>query len=135
PRRGVTGLDYNRTAIILAVVEKRLGLKLADKDVYVNVAGGVKINEPASDLALAMAVISCYKNQPIPADIMVVGEIGLGGEVRAVNHITLRLGEAAKLGFSKAIIPQGNAKESAKVKGIKVEAVGNLRDAESFALS
>jgi DNA repair protein RadA/Sms len=133
PRRGVTGLDYNRTAIILAVIEKRLGLKLSDKDVYVNVAGGVKISEPASDLALALAVISCYKNKPVPADVMVAGEVGLGGEIRAVNHIALRLGEAAKLGFAKAIIPQGNAKEAAKVKGIEINAMKNLCDAGSVA--
>lgn len=129
PRRGVTGLDYNRTSIILAVIEKRLGLKLGDKDVYVNVAGGVRVNEPTSDLALAMAVVSCYKNKPLPADLMVVGEVGLGGEIRAVNHITARLNEAAKLGFKQAVIPAGNTKESSKISGIKVKAVKNLSEA------
>ncbi|MBU0686302.1 MAG: DNA repair protein RadA [Candidatus Margulisbacteria bacterium] len=135
PRRGVTGLDYSRTSIILAVIEKRLGLKLGDKDVYVNVAGGVKVSEPASDLPLAMAVVSCYKNKPLPQDLMVVGEVGLGGEIRAVNHISQRLGEAAKLGFKTALIPKGNAKEAAKVKGIQVQAIGNLKEAVTFVLS
>jgi DNA repair protein RadA/Sms len=128
PRRGIGGLDFNRTSIILAVLEKRLGLKLADKDVYVNVAGGIKVAEPAADLPVALAVISCYKNKPLPADLVVMGEVGLGGEIRAVNLINQRLTEAAKLGFKCALVPKGNVKEVAKIKGIAIEAIGNIQE-------
>lgn len=105
PRRLVTGADYNRVAIILAVLEKRAGLNLGSQDVYVNVVGGVKVQEPGADLGLALAVASSLRNLPVGPDVVAVGEVGLAGEVRSVNRLEYRLQEAAKLGFTRAVIP------------------------------
>jgi len=110
PARRVSGLDFNRTVMALAVLERRLGLPLGSQDVYVNVVGGVKVDEPAADLGIAMAVYSNYKNKPIPKNTVFIGEIGLTGEIRPINHIEIRLAEAARLGFKKIVIPSGNAK-------------------------
>ena len=105
PRRAVVGWDSNRLAMILAVLQTRCGLKLADKEVYLNVAGGLKISEPAADLAVAAALVSALTNIPIAPDSIIFGEIGLSGEVRPVSQIDSRLKEAEKLGFSEAIVP------------------------------
>ncbi len=129
PRRTVTGLDYNRASIVIAVLERRAGLKLGSRDIYINVAGGVSIDEPAADLPLAVAIASCYKDKPVDQKTVVIGEVGLGGEVRAVNQIIPRIKEAAKLGFKKIVIPRGNSKEVSAVKGIDVESVADVRDA------
>ena len=110
PTRRVSGVDFNRTVMILAVLERRLGLTMGSQDVYVNVVGGVKIDEPAADLGIALAVFSCYKNKPVPAGIAFIGEVGLTGEIRPVNQIETRIQEASRLGFKKIVIPQGNAK-------------------------
>ena len=106
PTRKCTGVDYNRVAIILAVLERKLDLKLFNQDVYVNAAGGVKVLEPAMDLPIALAIVSSIKKKPIPSDTCVVGELGLAGEVRSISHIEQRIKEAEKLGFKKIIVPK-----------------------------
>jgi len=108
PQRTSTGLDYRRLNIILAVIEKRMGIKLGGFDVFLNIAGGVRIDEPAVDLASAVSVISSYKDIPVDSGTLVVGEIGLAGEVRSVSQIERRVQEAAKLGFARAIVPRAN---------------------------
>jgi DNA repair protein RadA/Sms len=106
PRRTPNGIDINRLLLISAVLTKRVGLRLHEQDIFVNVIGGMKIDEPASDLAMALAMASSYTDKPIPADLVAVGEIGLSGEVRAVSQLGLRLNEAAKIGFRRAIVPR-----------------------------
>ncbi|HEX8834698.1 MAG TPA: magnesium chelatase domain-containing protein, partial [Abditibacteriaceae bacterium] len=106
PRRTVTGADFNRVNVALAVIEKRLGMRLGDMDVYVNVVGGVRVTEPALDLGIALAVISSLHDVPLPADTCVFGEVGLAGEVRAVSHADRRATEAARLGFSRCVLPR-----------------------------
>ncbi|MDI6733378.1 MAG: DNA repair protein RadA [Planctomycetota bacterium] len=108
PARRVSGVDFNRTVMVLAVLERRLGLTLGSQDVYVNVVGGVKIDEPAVDLGIAIAVYSSYKNKPIPRGVVFIGEVGLTGEIRAVNQIETRIQESARLGFNKVVIPKVN---------------------------
>jgi len=120
PRRMATGVDYNRFAMLLAVLEKRLHFKIGQADAFVNVAGGMKITEPAVDLAIVAAVISSCKNAVIPKDCVFFGEIGLAGEVRAVNHAEKRISEAVRLGFKKCVVPEGNRKAvSTYLKGLK----------------
>lgn len=105
PRRMSSGIDYNRTALLLAVLEKRLGLKFSTQDVYVNVAAGMRLVEPAVDAACALSMISTYKNLPIPEELIVFGEIGLAGECRAVSNTAQRVNEAARLGFTRVALP------------------------------
>ncbi len=109
PRRTVTGVDYNRTAIILAVLEKRAGLCFENHDVYVSVAGGVRIPEPASDLAIALALASSFKNRPVIQGTVAIGEVGLAGELRAVSRPELRIAEASRMGFTRILVPTRNA--------------------------
>ena len=111
PRRAVVGWDSNRMSMVLAVLEARCGMNLSSQDVYLNIAGGLRISEPAADLAVAMAVISSLTNKPLPADMVIFGEIGLSGEIRAVSQPSLRLKEAGKLGFASAITPPTHSKE------------------------
>lgn len=134
PRRTVTGMDFNRVNLLLAVLEKRLGLRLGDQDVFVNVAGGVRVIEPAADLATAMAVASSFREQPVNPSAALIGEVGLGGEVRAVTHIERRLREAARLGFGKAIIPQHNARGGRVAEGLEVIRVSTVLEAMRAAL-
>jgi len=108
PRRVCNGLDYHRAALLLAIMEKRLGLPLGVCDVYLNVAGGVKVTETAADLALVAAVISSFRNEPLDASTVIFGEVGLGGEVRAVRQVERRLQEAIHLGFARCLLPQSN---------------------------
>ncbi len=111
PKRAVVGWDSNRLAMVLAVLEARCGMNLSSQDVYLNIAGGLRISEPAADLAVAMAVISSLTNKPLPHDMVIFGEIGLSGEIRAVSQPTSRLKEAHKLGFSSCIIPPTHSKD------------------------
>ncbi|MFH1710385.1 MAG: DNA repair protein RadA [bacterium] len=129
PRRSANGFDYNRALMLVAVIDRRLGIRLSDKDVYVNVAGGIELNEPAADLPVAMSIVSCYKDKNISSDIVFIGEVGLAGEVRAVNQIEGRITEASKLGFKSAVIPKGNMLEISKAKGIKIVPVSHVREA------
>jgi DNA repair protein RadA/Sms len=106
PRRTANGFDYNRLFILLAVLGKRVGIRLYDQDVFINIVGGMSIDEPAADLAIAAAIASANKGIPVPADMAIIGEIGLSGEVRSVGQLSARLNEAAKLGFKRCIIPK-----------------------------
>jgi DNA repair protein RadA/Sms len=105
-RRTASGLDHNRLSLLLAVLDKRAGLNLASDDVFVNVAGGLAVDEPAADLAIVSAVASSLRNRPLPADAVIFGEVGLAGEVRATSHAAMRLREAAQLGFKRCIVPE-----------------------------
>lgn len=110
PRRTANGIDYNRLTVLMAVLEKRANLNIASQDVYLNVVSGIRIAEPAIDLGIILAVASSFKNISIPKDVVAIGEVGLTGEIRAVNLIEKRLKEAEKLGFKKCIIPENNKK-------------------------
>lgn len=121
PRRTTNGIDYNRMCLIIAVLEKRLGLKFYQNDVYLNVIGGLHIDEPASDLSVAMALISSVTNRVIPDDLIAIGELGLAGECRTVANLEQRVKEAARLGFTKAVIPERNVeKRTLEVPGIQL---------------
>lgn len=108
PRRVINGLDYNRANMIMAVLEKRLGLRLGEHDVFLNVAGGVRVTEPASDLAVAVAIASSYRDSPVDSETVIIGEVGLGGEVRSVSHGDRRIREAKRLGFRRALVPRSS---------------------------
>jgi DNA repair protein RadA/Sms len=134
PRRAVVGWDGNRLAMVLAVLEARCGLQIGARDIYLNVAGGLRISEPAADLAVAAALVSALTLEPMPADTVVFGEIGLSGEVRPVGQAEARLKEAAKLGFGTAVTParhnsrpKGAAKERGDVNGIALRELAHLR--------
>ena len=129
PGRKVSGADHNRVTMILAVLEKRTGLLLGGHDVFVNVVGGVKIDEPAADLAIAIAIASSFKDIVIPSNTIIIGELGLGGEVRGVSQFDSRIKEAARLGFKNAIIPKGNTKDSSRLKSLKMAEVSSLAEA------
>jgi len=129
PRRTAAGTDYNRVNLLLAVLEKRLGMHLSACDAYVNIAGGIKMNEPAIDLGIVMALVSSYKDKAIDEKTMVFGEIGLSGEVRGVSMAEQRVMEAKKLGFETVILPQVCMKSVEKVTGLRLIGVKNLRDA------
>ena len=126
--RAVVGWDYNRLNMILAVLEARCGLIFGGKDIYLNVAGGLKITEPAADMAVATALISALTQKPVPSNMVVLGEIGLSGETRAVPQTDLRLKEAEKLGFEKAFTPPQRAGKKKKTDGILVQEVGHLKN-------
>jgi DNA repair protein RadA/Sms len=111
PRRTVLGADYNRVCLLLAVLEKRAGVPLGNQDVFVNVAGGGRVTEPAADLAIVVAAASSYMERPVSGDVLVLGEVGLTGEVRAVTAIEARLREGAALGFKRAVVPSSNVTE------------------------
>ena len=127
PKRAVVGWDSNRLAMVLAVLEARCGINLSSQDVYLNIAGGLRITEPAADLAVALAVISSLSNKPLPADMVVFGEIGLSGEIRAVSQPSLRLKEAKKLGFAGAITPPARSSEKKNDTGINIHQIGNVQ--------
>lgn len=129
PRRQATGTDFNRMNLLMAVLEKRLGMQLAGCDAYVNVAGGMRIMEPAVDLGMVLAIISSHRNLPLDPKMICFGEIGLSGEVRAVSMAKQRVMEAAKLGFTTCILPQVCIKDVGKVEGIRLLGVSSVTDA------
>ncbi|WP_069999505.1 DNA repair protein RadA [Cellulosilyticum sp. I15G10I2] len=129
PRRTATGVDYNRVVILIAVLDKRAGMDLSNHDTYVNLAGGLKINEPALDLGIIASIASSFRNIAIDPHTIVFGEVGLTGEVRAVSMAEKRVIEAAKLGFELCIMPKANLDKMPKVKGIKVIGVNNVSEA------
>lgn len=130
PRRTAIGYDLNRLIVLLAVLEKRCHFTLGNKDVYVNVMGGLKVNEPACDLSMAVAIVSNLKNQPVPPDMIILGEVGLTGNVRSIPRIEQRIREAEKLGFKRFIIPEGNSKQLKVSDGtIKVRGVKTIQEA------
>lgn len=129
PRRQATGTDFNRVNLLMAVLEKRLGLQLGACDAYVNIAGGMKIQEPAIDLGVAMAIVSSFKNRPVDESVVVFGEVGLSGEVRAVSMAEQRVQEAKKLGFSTCILPRANADVLKGKYEIEIIGVSNVQEA------
>lgn len=129
PRRTAAGTDYNRVNLLMAVLEKRIGLPLSNYDAYVNIAGGIKMNEPAIDLGIVMALVSSYKNRPVDEKMLVFGEVGLSGEVRAVNMPEQRAVEAKKLGFETCVLPMVSKAAVKDIKGIKIIGVKNINDA------
>lgn len=131
PKRTAAGCDHNRVSLLMAVLEKRVGLQLSNCDAYVNLAGGIRMNEPAMDLGIAMAIISSFKNQAIPSDTMIFGEVGLSGEVRAVSMPQNRVAEAKRLGFKTCIVPSVCLPALKEVKGIEIIGVRSVRDAMS----
>lgn len=129
PRRQATGTDFNRVNLLMAVLEKRLGLQMSDCDAYVNVAGGMRISEPALDLGMVMAIVSSFKNRALDEKMMVFGEVGLSGEVRAVNMAEQRVQEACKLGFTTVVMPKVCACNLQEHKGIRIIGVNSVQDA------
>ncbi|HEY3308823.1 MAG TPA: DNA repair protein RadA [Desulfuromonadaceae bacterium] len=133
PRRTTIGVDHNRLALLVAVLEKKVGLHLAGQDIFLNAAGGVRLNEPAADLAMIMAVASSYLDKPIAAQTLVLGEVGLAGEVRAITQPEQRIAEAEKLGFKNCIMPAGNLRRLKKGK-IGLEGVASVQEAMQLLL-
>ena len=129
PRRQTTGTDFNRVNLLMAVLEKRLGIQIGDCDAYVNIAGGMKVNEPAIDLGIIMAIVSSYKNRPIDEKTLVFGEVGLSGEVRAVSQVQQRVQEAKKLGYNTVVLPKVSAEGLENIKGIKLIGVAGIGEA------
>lgn len=129
PRRTAAGTDYNRVNLLMAVLEKRLGMALGNSDAYVNIAGGIRMSEPAVDLGIVMAIVSSFRNRPIDEKTIVFGEVGLSGEVRAVNMPEQRVAEAKKVGFETCILPEVSLKMVKGIKGIKLIGVKNIGDA------
>ncbi len=129
PRRTAAGTDYNRVNLLMAVLEKRVGLPLSNYDAYINIAGGIRMNEPAIDLGIVMAIVSSYKNQSISPGTIVFGEVGLSGEVRAVSMPEQRVAEARKLGFKTCIMPQVSKDMLKKIEGIEVIGVKSVNQA------
>ncbi len=126
-KRTSDGFDYNRMCLLIAVLEKRMGLRFYENDVYLNVAGGIQLNEPSADLSIAMSLISGITDRVIPDDLIAFGELGLAGEVRAVSHIDYRVKEAVRLGFTKIILPKKNLSSSLKVpSGVRLVGVSNI---------
>ena len=129
PRRTAAGVDYNRVNLLMAVLEKNVGVRLADQDAYINIAGGMKVSEPATDLGLVLAIISSFRNRPIAEDMICFGEVGLSGEVRSVNMVEQRIAEAHKLGFKQCILPKVCMKNIQKPDGMLLKGVENVREA------
>ena len=129
-KRTADGFDYNRMCLLIAVLEKRMGLKFYENDVYLNVAGGIRLDEPSADLSIAMSLISGITDKVIPDDLIAFGEIGLSGEVRAVSHIEYRVKEAVRLGFTKIVLPKKNVTSALKVpEGVELLGVTNIYQA------
>lgn len=129
PKRVANGVDVNRLAMLLAVMEKRLGIRLSGQDVYVNVVGGLRINEPATDLGIVAAVMSSVRDIPVESGFLVIGEVGLGGEVRAVSQAELRIREAAKMGFKRCLLPERNLAKLDVIEGIELIGSADIREA------
>lgn len=134
PRRTADGFDFNRAALLLAVAEKRAGMKLSAFDAYINIIGGLHLDEPGADLPVILAVASSYRDKPIDSDLVAIGEVGLTGEIRTVSNLSQRLSEAARLGFQKCIIPKVNANHLTIPAGLTVYKVKNLWEAIEIAL-
>ena len=128
PKRQAAGTDLNRLNLLMAVLEKRVGLRLGQSDAYINIAGGLKINEPSMDLGIVGAIVSSFKNIPADDKTVMFGEVGLSGEVRAVSMCDRRINEAKKLGFSTVIIPAANHKNAEGITGIEIVEVKSAED-------
>ena len=132
PRRTSVGIDYNRVNMLIAVLEKRAGLMLGSSDAYVNLAGGIKLNEPAIDLGVCMALVSSFRNIPVDSKTIIFGEVGLSGEVRGVSMAAQRVKEAAKMGFTTCILPKINCEGIDKVNGMTIVGISNVTEAIEY---
>lgn len=132
PRRTSVGIDYNRVNLLMAVLEKRAGMMLAGNDAYVNLAGGMKLNEPAIDLGVVVALVSSFKNSPVDSHTIIFGEVGLAGEIRGVSMAAQRVKEAAKMGFTTCILPQINCDSIEEISGMKLIGVKNIAEVLSY---
>ena len=128
PRRTAVGVDHNRISLLVAVLSKRLGLHLGDQDIFINVAGGLKVDEPAADLGIVSAMISSFLEKPIEMDIITFGEIGLSGEVRGVNQPELRIKEAKKLGFTKCLLSRSNLESCRHINDINLIGLETIQE-------
>jgi DNA repair protein RadA/Sms len=135
PRRTANGLDAARLLLVTAVLSRRLGVPLAGLDVIGSVVGGLRVAEPAADLALALAIVSSHKDRPLPGDVVALGEIGLSGELRSVSHLERRLVEAERLGFRRCVLPESTLNRQRPQTGIELVAVAGVRDAIREVLS
>lgn len=129
PRRMTTGVDYNRVSMLLAVLDKRVGLHLSQQDVFVNLAGGVKVEEPAIDLAVLASVASSFRDRPIETGVVIMGEVGLTGEVRGIAQIETRVKEVVKLGFERCVVPKSNLEQLKSVSGIRINGAATVQEA------
>ncbi|MFQ5956722.1 MAG: DNA repair protein RadA [Candidatus Brocadiales bacterium] len=129
PERRVSGVDRNRVSMLIAVLDKRLGLHLGNQDVFVNAVGGVRVDEPAADMGIAMSIVSSFKERPIPSGVVLLGEVGLAGEVRAISYTETRLREATRYGFNRAIVPADGTGELGNIGDIELIKASNLSDA------
>jgi DNA repair protein RadA/Sms len=134
PRRTANGIDFNRLLLLIAVLSKRVGVRLSDQDVFVNVVGGLRVGEPAADLAVACAIASSFRDVPVAGDLAIVGEVGLSGELRAVSQLETRLKEAAKLGFSRCLIPQSRQLNKIQLPGVEILSARSLDQTLEIAL-
>ncbi|MGC9356489.1 MAG: DNA repair protein RadA [Anaerolineae bacterium] len=135
PRRTVNGLDFNRLLLVVAVLTRRLGLRLSEQDVFANVVGGLQIEEPAADLALAAALVSTLRDQPVAADLALVGEVGLSGEIRSVGQLEQRIREAARLGFRRVVVPRSMGRQELRLPDdVDAIPVRSVREAVDVAL-
>jgi len=130
-RQKAQGFDANRLALLAAVLEKKIGLSLQDKDIFLNVVGGVRVMDPSADLGVVLAIASALLDRAVPSDMVVLGEVGLSAEVRSVSQIALRINEAQKLGFKRCIVPKNNLKAKTNFKDCKIDliAVEKVKDA------
>ena len=129
PRRTILGIDQNRVALLVAVMEKKLGLHLMGHDIFINVAGGVKIDEPAVDMGIVSAIASSFLDRPIHIGTVIFGEVGLTGEIRGIGHVEIRVAEAKKMGFNRCLVPQSNLKRMTNIKGIELIGVKTVSEA------
>ena len=127
PRRSATGLDFNRMNLVTAVLEKKVGLRLADQDIYANISGGIRLMEPAADLAIAASIVSSFRSKPIPKGTAFFGEIGLTGDIRHISQAEKRVREAARMGIEKIVMPYSDAK-TIRVDDVRVIGVKNISD-------
>jgi DNA repair protein RadA/Sms len=128
PRRTAIGVDHNRVSLLVAVLDKICGMHLGGSDIFINVAGGVRVEEPAVDLGVVAAMASSFLDRPVDSRTVILGEVGLTGEVRAVSQIEVRVKEAARLGFSRCLVPKTNAKQLTKIDKMEVCAIGSLKE-------
>jgi len=128
PRRTAIGVDHNRISLLVAVLGKRMGIEMGDQDIFVNVAGGLKVDEPAADFGIVSAMISSFLDRPVDQTLVVFGEVGLAGEIRAVSQPEVRIKEAKKLGFGRCLLPKGNAEACSRIEGVELVPVESVRE-------
>jgi DNA repair protein RadA/Sms len=128
PRRTAIGVDHNRISLLVAVLGKRMGIEMGDHDIFVNVAGGMRVDEPAADLGIVCAMISSFLDRPVDKNLVVFGEVGLAGEIRGVSQPEVRIKEAKKLGFSRCLLPKGNMEACTRIDGVEILAADSVKN-------